>query len=68
MTTKVNYGLDKVRFPSPVKVGARVRMGTTVREVTEVPGGYQLTLDNVIEVEGATKPAVAATTLFRFYE
>ncbi|GAA1627883.1 MaoC family dehydratase [Georgenia ruanii] len=67
VTTKVNYGLDKVRFPSPVKVGSRVRMGTTVREVTEVPGGYQLTLDNVIEVEGATKPAVAATTLFRFY-
>ncbi len=67
VTTKVNYGLDKVRFPSPVKVGARVRMGSTVREVTEVPGGYQLTLDNVIEVEGATKPAVAATTLFRFY-
>ncbi|KAE8764253.1 MaoC family dehydratase [Georgenia thermotolerans] len=67
VTTKVNYGLDKVRFPSPVKVGSRVRMGSTVREVTEVPGGYQLTLDNVIEVEGGTKPAVAATTLFRFY-
>jgi acyl dehydratase len=65
--TKVNYGLDKVRFPSPVKVGARVRMGSTVRDITEVPGGYQITLDNVIEVEGTTKPAVAATTLFRFY-
>jgi acyl dehydratase len=67
VSTKVNYGLDKVRFPSPVKVGDRVRMGSTVRDVTEVPGGYQITLDNVLEVEGGTKPAVAATTLFRFY-
>ena len=68
VTTKVNYGLDKVRFPAPVKVGARVRMGTTVKDVTEVPGGYQIVLDNVIEIEGEAKPAVAATTLFRFYE
>lgn len=66
--TKVNYGLDKVRFPSPVPVGSRVRMRSTIKDVTEVAGGYQITLDNVIEVEGAPKPAVAATTLFRFYE
>ncbi|MFH5824318.1 MaoC family dehydratase [Georgenia sp. AZ-5] len=66
--TKVNYGLDKVRFPSPVRVGSRVRMGSTVRDVAEVPGGFQITLDNVVEVEGGGKPAVAATTLFRFYE
>ncbi len=67
VTTKVNYGLDKVRFPSPVPVGSRVRMRSTIKDVAEVPGGYQITLDNVIEVEGAPKPAVAATTLFRFY-
>ena len=67
VSTKVNYGLDRVRFPAPVKVGARVRMGSTVKEVTEVAGGYQITLENVVEVEGGTKPAVAATTLFRFY-
>lgn len=66
--TKVNYGLDKVRFPSPVPVGSRVRMRSTIKDVTEVAGGYQIMLDNVIEVEGASKPAVAATTLFRFYE
>ncbi|GAA4418276.1 MaoC family dehydratase [Georgenia halophila] len=64
---KVNYGLDKVRFPAPVPVGSRVRMGSTIREVTEVSGGYQIAMDNVIEVEGGTKPAVAATTLLRFY-
>ena len=67
VTTKVNYGLDKVRFPSPVPVGAKVRMGSVVRDVTVVSGGYQLTLDNVVEVEGAAKPAVVATSLFRFY-
>lgn len=67
VSAKVNYGLDKVRFPAPVTVGSRVRMSTTVAEVKEVPGGYQLTLDNVIEIEGGTKPAVAATSLARFY-
>ncbi len=55
VTTKVNYGLDKVRFVSPVKVGARVRMNAVIAEVTEVTGGYQFAVDQVIEVEGGTK-------------
>ena len=67
VTTKVNYGLDKVRFVSPVKVGARVRMTAVVAEVAEVPGGYQLTVDQTIELEGAPKPAVIARGLYRFY-
>ena len=67
VTTKVNYGLDKVRFISPVKVGARVRMNAVVAEVTEVGGGYQLTVDQTIEIDGATKPAVVARGLYRFY-
>jgi acyl dehydratase len=67
VTTKVNYGLDKVRFISPVKVGARVRMNAVVAEVTEVAGGYQLTVDQTIEIEGASKPAVVARGLYRFY-
>ncbi len=65
--TKVNYGLDRVRFVSPVTVGARIRMGAVVAEVTEVPGGYQLAVDETIEIEGATKPAMVARALFRFY-
>ena len=44
VSAKVNYGLDKVRFISPVAVGARVRMNAVVAEVTEVPGGYQLAM------------------------
>jgi len=68
VSTKVNYGLDKVRFVSPVPVGSRVRMGGVVAEVTEVKGdGIQLVIDQTIEVEGATKPAVVARGLYRFY-
>lgn len=67
VTTKVNYGLEKVRFVSPVKVGARVRMNAVVAEVTEIPGGYQLTVDQTIEIDGGTKPAVVARGLYRFY-
>jgi acyl dehydratase len=67
VTTKVNYGLDKVRFVSPVPVGARVRMNAVVAEVTEVSGGHQLTVDQTVEIEGGTKPAVVARGLYRFY-
>ena len=67
VTTKVNYGLDKVRFVSPVKVGSKVRMTAVIAEVSEIPGGYQLTVDQTIEIEGGTKPAVVARGLYRFY-
>ncbi|HET6301823.1 MaoC family dehydratase [Microbacterium sp.] len=67
VTTKVNYGLDKVRFVSPVKVGDRVRMNAVIAEVTEVPGGYQFAVDQTIEIEGGSKPGVVARGLYRFY-
>ncbi|WP_166982942.1 MaoC family dehydratase [Paramicrobacterium fandaimingii] len=67
VTTKVNYGLDKVRFVSPVKVGARVRMTAVIAEVTEVRGGYQFAVDQTIEIDGGEKPAVVARGLYRFY-
>ncbi len=67
VTTKVNYGLDKVRFISPVPAGSRVRMNAVIAEVEEVKGGYQLVVDQTIEVEGSAKPAVAARGLYRFY-
>jgi acyl dehydratase len=67
VTTKVNYGLDKVRFPAPVKVGSQVRMTATVAEVVEVSGGYQIAVDQTIEIDGGTKPAVVARGLYRFY-
>ncbi|WP_284990920.1 MaoC family dehydratase [Arthrobacter sp. efr-133-TYG-120] len=68
VTTKVNYGLDKVRFTSPVKVGSRIRMQATIAEVTEVKGGAQIKVANAIEIEGQERPAVVAEFLARFYK
>ena len=60
---KLNYGLNKVRFPNPVPVGARVRAVVTVGEITELPAGRQLTMKYVIEIEGQDKPACVAETV-----
>ncbi|MGW6904180.1 MULTISPECIES: MaoC family dehydratase [unclassified Streptomyces] len=67
VTTKVNYGLNKVRFPSPVKVGSRIRLVGKLGEVEEVPGGVQITVDGIIEIEGGGKPAAVLSSLSRFY-
>ncbi|MGC5036067.1 MaoC family dehydratase [Streptomyces sp. DT190] len=67
VTTKVNYGLDKVRFPSPVKVGSRIRLTARLDEVEDVPGGAQITVAGTIEIEGAAKPAAVLRSLSRFY-
>jgi acyl dehydratase len=68
VSTKLNYGLDKVRFTSPVQVGSRVRMHGAIREVEEVKGGgLHLVVDATFEVEGQERPAVVATFLARFY-
>lgn len=67
VTTKVNYGLDKVRFISPVLVGSRVRMNAVIAEVAEIKGGYQLTVDQTLEIDGGTRPAAAVRGLYRFY-
>ncbi|MFE5754142.1 MaoC family dehydratase [Streptomyces massasporeus] len=67
VTTKVNYGLNKVRFPAPVKAGSRIRLTAKLAEVEEVPGGVQITVEGAIEIEGATKPAAVLQSLSRFY-
>ena len=64
-----NYGLDKVRFIAPVKVGARVRMRTVLMSMEDKgPGQYLLKSENTIEIEGLTKPALVAETLVMLYE
>ena len=63
----VNYGLNKVRFPSPVPVGAKVRLTATLKNVEEVAGGLQLTLSAVIEREGGDKPVCIAEWVTRAY-
>jgi acyl dehydratase len=67
VTMGVNYGANKVRFPSPVPVGAELRMGATLAGVEEVSGGVQVTLDVTLEVKDATKPSCAAQVVYRFY-
>ncbi|QFR01384.1 MaoC family dehydratase [Streptomyces phaeolivaceus] len=67
VSTKVNYGLNKVRFPSPVKVGSKIRLVGTLASVEDVPGGVQITVDGTIEIEGAPKPAAVLRSLSRFY-
>ena len=62
----VNYGLNKVRFPSPVPVGSKLRLTATLKDVEEIKGGYQLTVAAVIEREGADKPVCIAEPVFRF--
>jgi acyl dehydratase len=67
VTTKVNYGLNKVRFPSPVKVGSRIRLVAKLAEVEDVPGGVQITVEGALEIEGGSKPAAVLQSLSRFY-
>jgi acyl dehydratase len=66
-TTGINYGLDRVRFPAPLKVGARWRGGAELLEVTDIPGGLQMKVRVTIEVEGSEKPAMVADVLVRLY-
>ena len=66
-TMGVNYGLNKVRFPSPVPVGAKVRLSASLKNVEEVAGGLQLTLSAVIEREGGDKPVCIAEPVYRYY-
>jgi acyl dehydratase len=62
----INYGVDKVRFPSPVPVGSRVRGRGEVVDVKEVPGGAQATVRVTIEREGGDKPAAIVDTVSRY--
>jgi len=67
VTTKVNYGLGRVRFPAPVRSGSKVRLRATLAGYEEIPGGAQLTVDAVMECDGADKPVCVAQPVFRFY-
>ncbi|GAB7188286.1 MaoC family dehydratase [Kitasatospora sp. Ki12] len=63
----VNYGLNKVRFPSPVLVGAKIRAHGAIVSVTEVKGGAEVTVDLTVEIDGRPKPAAVAQAVYRFY-
>jgi acyl dehydratase len=61
----LNYGLDRVRFISPVVVGSRIRARSVLMEVTEVPGGVQIKQAITIELDGSDRPAAYVESLTR---
>ncbi|WP_375001673.1 MaoC family dehydratase [Aeromicrobium sp. CTD01-1L150] len=64
----LNYGYNKVRFPSPNPVGSRIRMRATITAVDDVPGGAQVTTTQTFEREGSEKPILVAESVGRFSE
>lgn len=62
---EINYGCERVRFPTPVLIGSRVRASAVIDDVVDVRGGIQLAITVTIAVEGKTKPACVATVLLR---
>ena len=64
----INYGTNKVRFPSPLPVGSKVRAGATLMSVEPTKdGGYQVTNEVTLEREGGEKPICVAQTVARLY-
>lgn len=63
----VNYGANKIRFPAPVMVGSKLRLGVELLEVDDIPGGVQTVMRFTFECEGATKPSCVAEIIFRSY-
>jgi acyl dehydratase len=65
--TGVNYGMDRLRFPAPLPVGAEFRGTGEVKEVSEIKGGIQAKVLLAVEVRGSERPALIADCLFRYY-
>ena len=63
----INYGLNRVRFPSPVRVGSRVRASVKNLSIEDVQGGVQVVNEVTISVDGQDKPACVAETVTRLY-
>jgi acyl dehydratase len=63
----INYGLNRVRFTSPVKSGSRVRARFTLAGYDKLEGGVQVTWSTTVEIEGAEKPALIAEWIGRHY-
>ncbi|HEY0448527.1 MaoC family dehydratase [Actinophytocola sp.] len=63
VTMGINYGLNKVRFPSVVPVGSRVRIGIEIVDVTDRPEGKQVTVRHTVEIDGNDKPACVAESI-----
>ena len=66
-TMGVNYGANKVRFPSPVPVGSKIRLGVKLLEVEDIANGVQMTMEFTFDWQGASKPSCVAEIIFRSY-
>ena len=62
----INYGANKVRFPAPVPVNSRIRVGGEVLEADDIPGGVQMIVRLTVEVEGSEKPACVVESVTRW--
>jgi acyl dehydratase len=62
----INYGYNKVRFITPVKVGAKIRARAEIAKVDQLDGAVQATLTTTVEIEGSDKPAAVAESIVRF--
>ena len=67
MRYRVNYGLNRVRYPAPVVVNARIRARTVLQEVEKVGSGVQVVYRYTVEIEGEEKPACVAEFVARVY-
>ena len=63
----INYGLNKVRFPTPLKEGQKYRLSVKLGDVKEISNGVEGLLNATIDIDGEPKPACAAELVFRFY-
>jgi acyl dehydratase len=63
----INYGLNRVRFPSPVPVPSKLRVGAVLKNVEDIEGGAQSTFELTFEVEGKEKPSCVAEAIYRWY-
>lgn len=63
----VNYGLNRVRFPSPVRANSKIRAHFTLRSLKELPDALEAVFDVRIETQGSNKPCCAAEWVIRYY-
>jgi acyl dehydratase len=63
----INYGLNRVRFPAPVRAGSRIRAKVKNVSVADVEGGVQVVNEVTVEIDGEAKPACVAEQVARYY-
>ena len=67
MRMGLNYGVNRLRFPAPVPVGSKLRVGARLTAVDDIAGGAQGTIELTFEVEGQDKPGCVAEVVYRYY-